>query len=283
MIRAIQALSISSACSEQSFSQPKRVHSQRSIPKLVFLLAYAALALTCHANDQPTEGISDRIIGDIGAATYTTNLHIGTEGTQSLVLPYAFFDYQRFFVRIDEFGIKTFKIGYGYLEVIGKVNLDTYKIKSPINGNVINRSDPIPLGIGTFQETPIGGIFINAYHDFAKSKGALFEFLYFAEIETNKKIVIYPQVGIERQSAQYANYYYGISSGESIATGYSAYNAVATNNLLAGAMIEVPVVDNWYVNIYGKRKWMGSSINNSPVLNRPFQDTIIATLAYRFK
>jgi outer membrane protein len=233
--------------------------------------------------DQPPDGLPDRIVGDIGAAVYTSNLHIGTEGTQSLVLPYAFFDYQRFFVRIDELGIKTFKIGYGYLEVIGKVNLDTYKIKSPINGNSINRGDPIPLGIGTFQETPIGGIFLNAYHDFGKSKGALYEFLYFAELETYKKIVIYPQVGIERQSAQYANYYYGISSGESIATGYNAYTASVTNNLLAGAMIEVPVVDNWYINIYGKRKWMGSNINNSPVMNRPFQDTIIATLAYRFK
>jgi outer membrane protein len=157
MIGALKALTSSSAFSEQAFSQSKNVHSQRSILKLAFLITYAALAVTCHANDQPSEGLPDHVIGDIGAAIYTSNLHIGTEGTQSLVLPYAFFDYQRFFVRIDELGIKTFKIGYGYLEVIGKVNLDTYKIKSPINGNFINRSDPIPLGIGTFQEPPIGG------------------------------------------------------------------------------------------------------------------------------
>jgi outer membrane protein len=241
------------------------------------------LALPLYAEEVPLDNLPDHIVGDIGAALYTSNLHIGTEGTQSLALPYAFFDYQRFFVRIDEYGIKTFKMGYGYLEAIGKVNLDTYKVKSPINGNSINRGDPIPLGIGTFQETLIGGVFLNAYHDFGKSKGALYEFLYFAELETYKKVVLYPQIGIERQSAQYANYYYGINSGQSGLTGYNAYTATATNNLLAGLMVEIPVVDNWYVNIYGKRKWMGSGINNSPVMNRSFQDNIFMALAYRFR
>ncbi|QWD60106.1 MipA/OmpV family protein [Polynucleobacter sp. MWH-UH35A] len=253
---------------------------------ILFAMALFIASLTCnpvHAMTDVPDALPDRIVGDIGAAVYTSNLHIGTEGTQSLPLPYAFFDYQRFFARIDEVGIKTFKMGYGYFEVIGKINLDTYKVKSSINGNSINRSDPIPLGFGTFQETPIGGFFVNAYHDFGKSKGALYEFLYFAEIETYKKVVIYPQIGIERQSSQYANYYYGISPGESSLTGYAAYSAPATNNLLAGLMIEIPVVDNWYINVYGKRKWMGSGINNSPVMNRSFQDNIFMALAYRFK
>jgi outer membrane protein len=246
-------------------------------------LLIAALSTPLYAMDDVPDSLPDRIVGDIGVAVYTSNLYIGTEGTQSLVLPYAFFDYQRFFVRIDEVGIKTFKMGYGYLEVIGKINLDTYKVKSPFNGTSINRGDPIPLGLGTFQETPIGGFFVNAYHDFGKSKGALYELLYFVELETYKKIVVYPQVGVERQSSQYANYYYGINPGESQLTGYNAYSAPATNNLLAGLMVEIPVVDNWYVNIYGKRKWMGNGINNSPVMNRSFQDNVFLALAYRFK
>ena len=250
---------------------------------LLFLIFWAC-ALPALANDQPPDdGLPDHLVGDIGAAVYSSNLHIGSQGAQSLSLPYAFFDYQRFFVRVDEVGIKTFKMGYGYLEVIGKINLDDYRVKSPINGNSINRSDPIPLGVGTFQETPFGAIFANAYHDFGKSKGALYELLYFAQLEAYKNIVVYPQVGIERQSSQYANYYYGINSAESSLTGYNAYAASATNNLIAGMMIEIPVVDNWYVNIYGKRKWMGGGINNSPVINRSFQDNLFMALAYRFK
>ena len=255
----------------------------RSLLKILIYLLFAALCMPLYAMDTVPNGLPDQVVGDIGAAIYTSNLHIGTEGTQSLVLPYAFFDYQRFFARIDEVGIKTFNMGYGYFEVIGKINLDNYTVKSTINGTSINKSDPIPLGVGTFQETPIGGFFANAYHDFGKSKGALYELLYFAEVETFEKVVIYPQVGIERQSNQYANYYYGINSGQAAMTGYSAYNAPATNNLLAGVMIEIPVIDSWYINVYGKRKWLGSGINNSPVLNRSHQDNIFMALAYRFK
>ncbi len=110
--------------------------------------------------DNVSDGLPDHIAGDVGLAVYTSNLHIGTEGMQSFVLPYAFADYKRAFIRIDQIGLKTLKIGYGYLEVVGKINLDNHKAKSPFNGNSINRSDPIPLGIGTFQETPIGGFFL---------------------------------------------------------------------------------------------------------------------------
>ena len=75
---------------------------------VLFLLITLATPFSAQAMDDVPDGIPDRIIGDIGAAVYTSNLHIGTEGTQSLALPYAFFDYQRFFARIDEIGIKTF-------------------------------------------------------------------------------------------------------------------------------------------------------------------------------
>ena len=162
--------------------------------KFFLLFSLACLSFfTCAQSDMP-DTLPDHIVGDIGAAIYTSNLHIGTEGAQTLVLPYAYFDYERFFARIDEVGIKTFKIGYGYLEVVGKINLDSYKIKSPYNGNSINKSDPVPLGIGTLQETPLGSIFLNAYHDFGKSNGALYELLYFGEIETVKNIIVYPEV-----------------------------------------------------------------------------------------
>lgn len=250
-------------------------------PILGVLLLF--LATASFAMDDIPDGLPDHLVGDIGAATYASSMHIGTEGAQLLALPYAFFDYKRFFARIDEVGIKTFKMGYGYFEFVGKINLENYKVKSPINSNSINRSNPIPLGVGTLQETPVGAIFANVFQDFGKSQGALYELQYFAEVKTYKNIVVYPQFGIERQSSQYANYYYGINAGESNLTGYGTYTASATNNLMAGMMIEIPVMEDWYINIYGKRKWMGGGINNSPVMARPFQDNIFMALAYRFK
>ena len=229
------------------------------------------------------DSIPDHIVGDIGAAIYTSKLNIGSYGTQSLVLPYAFFDYKRFFARIDTFGIKTVPVGYGYFELAGRISLDDYTLKSTINGVTVNKQDPIPLGIGTFQETPIGAFFFNAFQDAGKSRGQLYELSYFGEIETVRQIKLYPQLGIERQSSQYASYYYGVSQSEAFTTGYRSYNVGASNNPMIGMMLEIPIIDNWYLNFYGKRKWMGSNIIHSPVMTKSFQDNIFMMVAYRFK
>jgi len=238
------------------------------------------------ANSPDTDipnGIPDRIKGDIGAAVYSTNLNIGSSSSQSMALPYGFFDYQRFAMRIDQLAFKTLPVGFGYLEIVGKVDPDSYNVKSTINGQTINKGYQVPIGLGTFQDTPIGAFFLNAYHDFGKSKGNLLELNYFAEIELFSKVVLYPQVGIEHQSGSFANYYYGVTSGQAQITGYQAYTASSSNNPLAGFLLEIPVAEDWYLNLYGKRKWLGSGVNNSPVLTRSFQDTMFMALAYRFK
>jgi len=228
-------------------------------------------------------GIPDRIMGDIGAAVYSTNLNIASYGAQSTALPYGFFDYKRFAMRIDQLAFKTLPVGYGFIEIVGKVDPDSYKVKSTINAQTINKGNQVPIGLGTFQDTPIGAFFLNAYHDFGQSKGNLLELNYFGEIELISKVTLYPQVGMERQSGSFANYYYGVTPEQAQATGYRAYTASSSNNPLAGFLLEIPVVEDWYVNLYVKRKWLGSGVNNSPVLTRSFQDTMFMALAYRFK
>lgn len=229
------------------------------------------------------DGLPDHIVGDLGVGVYSSNMSIAANGTQTYVLPYAFFDYERFFARIDTFGFKTLKVGYGYLEVAGQVNLDNYNRKSAITGATFSKHDPVPIGVGTFQNTPIGGFFLHGYQDVDHSQGQLYEFSYFAQFETVAQINLYPMVGAEYLSQSYANYYYGVSPAASKTLGYSQYTVPGTTNLSAGIMIEVPIVDNWYFNLYGKRKFMGSGISNSPIMARSFQDTFIGSLVYQFK
>jgi MipA family protein len=262
------------------------ISSQKLTVNLILLYFLSSMPVVYAANSIDSDipnGISDRIVGDIGAAVYSTNLNIGSYGTQSMVLPYGFFDYKRFAMRIDQLAFKTLPIGFGFLEIVGKVDPDSYKVKSTINAQTINKGYQVPIGLGTFQDTPIGAFFLNAYHDFGQSKGNLLEINYFGEIELVSKVVLYPQVGIEHQSGSFADYYYGITSGQSQITGYQTYTASSSNNPLAGFLLEIPVAEDWYVNLYGKRKWLGSGVNNSPVLTRSFQDTIFMALAYRFK
>lgn len=229
------------------------------------------------------DGLPDHIVGDLGVGVYSSNMSIGTTGTQTYPLPYAFFDYERFFARIDTFGIKTAKIGYGYLELAGQVNLDDYTRKSAITGATYSKRDPVPIGIGTFQETPIGGFFLHGYQDVDHSQGQIYEFSYFAQFETVAQINLYPMVGAEHLSQSYANYYYGVSAKASQTLGYAQYTAPATTNLSAGLMIDIPIVNQWHFNLFGKRKFMGSGISESPIMARGYQDSLIGSLVYRFE
>ena len=258
----------------------------KKFTSLILLSLLSSLQLVYASNSPDVDtpnGLPDHIVGDVGVAVYSTNLNIGSYGPQSSVLPYGFFDYQRFAMRIDQLAFKTAPVGFGFLEIVGKVDPDSYQVKSTINSQTINKGYQVPIGLGTFQDTLIGAFFINAYHDFGKSKGNLLELNYFGEIELMKKVVLYPQVGIERQSSSYANYYYSVTPEQAQTTGYQTYSASSSNNPLAGFLLEIPVVENWYLNVYAKRKWLGSGVNNSPVLTRSFQDTMFMALAYRFK
>jgi outer membrane protein len=86
---------------------------------IISLKKFTSLSLLCFLSSLPVayasnsldadipNGLPDHIVGDIGAAVYSNNLNIGSLGAQSIVLPYGFFDYQRFAMRIDQLAFKT--------------------------------------------------------------------------------------------------------------------------------------------------------------------------------
>jgi len=129
----------------------------------------------------PASDLPLRIDGDIGAAAYYTRSIVRDKSEPATVLPYGYFDYGRAFLRIDTFGIKTARIGYGYLELAGRVTLDGFKTDTAGLHGLGNRQNSMPLGMGTFQETPIGGFFLNAFHDINQSRGNSYEAIWAGE------------------------------------------------------------------------------------------------------
>ena len=247
-----------------------------------FVLCFLLLASLSPAKAQSDSEYPNRVIGDIGVGIYASKTNLQGQGTETSVLPYGFFDYQRFFMRIDTLGVKLFSAGYGHIELAGRVNADSQFIKINPSGNSITKNTPAPIGFGSLQITPVGAFYLNAFHDFGSSQGNLLEGLYFAELST-KYFTIYPQAGIEYLSGKYANYYFGLSPAEAATLGSSSYTARATTNTMLGAMVEIPLSHHWILNVYGKHKWLGNEINGSPVLSQKHQDLFFMALAYRFK
>ena len=223
-----------------------------------------------------------RIDGDLGLGGYYTRSIIRGKTENATLLPYAYFDYGRLFARIDTFGIKTAKLGYGYLELAARVSLDGFKADTASLRGLGDRKNPLPVGIGTFQETPVGAFFVNAFVDANKSKGSLLDAVYVAKFGTGR-VTVYPQAGAEYLSKQYVGYYYGISGPESAASGYAAYQPGGAFNPYVGAMVDTSISQDWHLNLYLRHKWLDSAVRNSPIVNSKGMDTAFVALAYRFK
>ena len=135
------------------------------------------------------------------------------------------------------------------------------------------RETSIPLGIGTFQTTPIGAFMVNAFHDVNQSKGNIFEVIYGVELDL-PRLIIYPLVGAEYQSKEYVRYYYGISTQEAANSNYVAYQPAGSfPNSLVGLIADIRLTDEYHLNCHIRRKWLGDAIQLSPIVNQGYLDT----------
>lgn len=250
-------------------------------------LVFVSGALAQETSPSTTEELPLRLVGDLGIGAYNTpsDVHDQIRGKHSttLVLPYAYIDYGRLFGRIDTFGIKTFKMGYGYLEFAGRVSFEGFKTSNSSLRGLKERKKSLPFGIGTYQETPVGAFFLNAFYDVNKSHGTLLEAIYAGEIQSGS-VNFYPQIGAEYRSANYVNYYYGITPSESAANRhYHSYQGKGTTIPLVALQVEIPLSPSWVVNLYGQYKWLGKGITNSPIVDKKTTQSYFISLAYRFK
>jgi len=248
----------------------------------------AVLVLLVHGLSHPAtsfavEESQSRIHGDLGGFVNAAQSPVRGGRKRVMLLPYAYFDYGSTYVRLDTFGVKTLPIGYGHLELAGRIKFDGYQTAGNAALQGINdRQNSIPVGLGSFQLTPIGGFFLYAFHDVNRSQGNLYEAVYVAKFALGEAAV-YPQIGIELNSGKYNQYYYGVSASESAASGYAAYTPSASTSPLLKVMLEVPLAEGWYANLYLRRKWLGAAIANSPLAGRKNEDNGFVGVAFRFK
>ncbi|KAF1043743.1 MAG: MltA-interacting protein [Herbaspirillum frisingense] len=245
---------------------------------LALLFAAPVMAQQATPAADGSADLPDRIVGDIGAGVFHLERNGLSRHSHNNVLPYAYFDYGRFFARLDTFGVKTARLGYGYLEFAGRINFEGFDADHGLH----RRSDPIPLGIGTYQETPYGAFFLNTFYDFNKSHGMLAEAIYAAQVDVGR-VSIYPQAGVEYRSGNYNDYFFGVTSGEAAASGLKQYSAGSSTNPILGLSADMPVFGDWRLNLTWRRKWLDNSVADSPLVHRKIEDMALVALSYHFK
>jgi outer membrane scaffolding protein for murein synthesis (MipA/OmpV family) len=77
---------------------------------------------------------------------------------------------------------------------------------------------------------------------------------------------VVPYVKLVRQDSDYNNYYYGVSPDEATPT-RAPYSAGASNNFVAQFRAGYAISERWLLTGYIASEWLGSSIQDSPIVD----------------
>jgi outer membrane protein len=200
--------------------------------------------------------------GDAGWGGYRTPAIARSTDKETIALPYLYGDYGNFYARTDTFGYKLRAMGQGHLELATRLSFEGYQ---PLNAGLGNRARPTPIGVGTLQETSVGGFFLYGFHD-PTSGGTLMESTYVAQIDAGK-LSIYPQVGLEHRDPKYVNHLYGVSAIEATQSGLRAYTAGSSTSYTLGLAMEYPLPDRFKVTAQIRRRSLDKAIYDSPLVD----------------
>jgi outer membrane protein len=230
----------------------------------VFCAALAAAAAAQAQADAPA-----RWIGDLGVGVERTQASAPGASARTWALPYAYGDFGRWFVREDTLGVKLVPAGWGALELVGRVS--TEGSDSDVPGRA-HRSNPRPVGLGTFQETPWGGLFIDGFID-TNSGGTLLEASYAAELPLGP-VTLYPQAGLARRGARYVDHLVGVP-------GVYAPGPSTTPVLqLSG---EMPIRGHWVLLAHAQVESFDRAMRDSPRVATRSRASALVALAWRFE
>jgi outer membrane protein len=216
--------------------------------------------------------LSTPVLAD-GAPHFAGDLGLGVERTQACApgararvraLPYAYGDYGPLFVREDTFGVKLLPVGWGSLELVGRASTEGTDADGP---GLAHRANPRPVGVGTFQETPWGGVFADAFVD-TVSGGTLLEASYAAEVPVGP-VTFYPQVGLVRRSARYDAHLDDV-------------HAASTTPVLQ-LSAELPVGGKWVVLAHAQVEPIPHALRESERVDARERASVFVALAWRFK
>lgn len=227
---------------------------------LLSSLAHGALA---------QEAFNDRFVGEAGGMLVGAQPLVQGRTGSATALPYVYGDWGRFYARVDTLGIKTLALGQGHLELAARISTEGFKARDSAFPAVGDRSAPVPMGLGTFQRTSMGGLFAYALHD-PQSGGQLLELTWAGRVPLGSA-TLYPQLGLEHRSAAYVQHLYGVSAAQAAASGLSAYQAGASTvpvvSLNAALLLNGP----WALQLQMRYRRWDDAVRQSPLVERASQ------------
>ena len=232
------------------------------------------------AGAQAQSAFPDRFVGDVGGMVVGSQSLVQGGGSTATALPYVYGDWGRFYARVDTLGVKTLPLGDGHLELTTRVSTEGFKARKTDFAVAGDRSSPVPVGLGTFQRTALGGVFAYVFHD-TTSGGQLMELSWVGRVPLGSA-TLYPQLGLEHRTAAYVQHLYGVTAVQA-GPGLASYQASASTVPVLSLHATVPLQGPWALQLQTRYRAWDSAVRNSPLVDRATQLSGYVALTYSWK
>jgi outer membrane protein len=221
---------------------------------------------------------SGGFVGDVGGLVATSQAIVKGADYSTTALPYVYGDWGRFYARVDTLGVKMLPLGDGHIELAMRVSTEGFQSSKTAYTAAGDRSAPLPIGLGTFQRTALGGVFAYAMHD-PQSGGQFGELNWAGKLNVGP-VKLYPQLGVQYRSADYVRHLYGIDAAQAQATGLSVYRPGASFTPMATLQATVPLNGPWALQLQTRYRRLDDAVAHSPLVNRSSQVSGFAAVTY---
>lgn len=221
---------------------------------------------------------AEHFVGDVGGMVVGSSALVRGADASTSALPYVYGDWGRFYARVDTFGLRAVPLGQGHLELAARVSTEGFEGHKTAYAALGDRSSPLPVGIGTFQRTPLGGVFAYLMHD--THSGGQFAELNWALQARVGPLTLYPQLGMQYRSSAYVAHLYGVTPTESATTGLALWQPRASWAPQATLQVTLPLAGNWSLQALLRQRWFDSAVADSPLVSRSSQRSGLLAITY---
>ncbi|UXZ04887.1 MipA/OmpV family protein [Moraxella nasicaprae] len=216
-------------------------------------------------------------------ATYHSSSYAADDGVE--VMPQAFFDNNRWYIEGAEAGYYPFKSDQHHLRTgisYDGRSFDHDDAKTDALRQLDDRQWSANAYASYMYVSPYGGFkakvgtdITGRHHGQSVSLSHLSKF-------NKEKLTIYPEFGAIWYSKKYNDYYYGISSAESVRSGLNTYQAGSGVSPFATVTASYQLNDQ--ISIFGNQRleWLSSAQKNSPMTDGSLDSKTRLGINYQF-
>ncbi|MEL0620542.1 MipA/OmpV family protein [Psychrobacter proteolyticus] len=247
------------------------------------LFSVASLSNAALFNDNlPTDKDAELSVGvNVMAVKSAYDLE---DSTEVRVLPGAFYDNNKVYVRGAQAGAYLINDGVNQLSAYAKLAGSEFE-PDDANGalqGLDERKSSAEAGLSYQRRTAIGGIRAQIGADVLDRSGGNTARLTYLSRITKGKLTVYPSIGFEYHDADYNEYYYGVSEKEAAKTGVDEYKSNSSLNPYINISANYDFNERWAGFANQSVSYVPNEQYDSPMVDSRTEAATTLGLLYKF-